>query len=94
MDDFEPFGSWTFLEQCEVIWESNEGEDTMCLVALKSTIQKMVYGEEMTFKAIPIIDYFMEGCYQQSLNLVVNQLRLKFVGIALEWREKLEGWTW
>ena len=56
----------------------------MCLVALKSTIQKMVYGEEMTFKAIPIIDYFMEGCYQQSLNLVVNQLRLKFVGIALE----------
>ena len=34
--------------------------------------------------AIPIIDYFMEGCYQQGLNLVVNHLRLKFVGIALE----------
>ena len=81
MDAFELFGSWTLT--CEVIWESNEGEDTMCSIVPKSTIQEMEFGEEMTFKVI-LIDYFVEGCYLQSLNLVVNQLKPKFIGIALE----------
>ena len=55
----------------------------MCSIVPKSTIQEMEFGEEMTFKVI-LIDYFVEGCYLQSLNLVVNQLKPKFIGIALE----------